>query len=361
MRGLTFHGNDDVRVEEVPDPVVLEPTDAVVRVTLAGICGSDLHVLHAGEAFGFPPGARLGHEFVGIVEAVGADVTAVSPGDQVLAAVLVSCGACAFCRDGLRSACVRMSPFGWAERTWRHGGRPEGGQSEWVRVPLADATLYRAPEALSGPEHAPTLLTLVDMMSTGWHGLTGGGVRAGQAVVVIGDGAVGLGAVHGARALDAEPVVCLGHHEERLAMAERLGATHAVSSRDTAEIAERVREATGGEGAHTVVDTISGTASMETAHACVRAGGTIATLGMDHFMGKTPSVNWYDQWLRNITVTGGYVPGGHYLPRLLELAEAGRIAPAPMLSHHLPLEQAPEGYRMMDRREEGVIKVALRP
>jgi threonine dehydrogenase-like Zn-dependent dehydrogenase len=120
-------------------------------------------------------------------------------------------------------------------------------------------------------------------------------------------------------------------------------------------------ELTGGEGAHAVIDTISGTSSMEAAHACVRAGGTIATLGMDHFMGKVPTVNWIDQWLRNVTIAGGYVPGGHYLPTLLQLAEQGRVEPSAMLSHHLPLEQAPEGYRLMDERAEGVIKVALRP
>jgi len=361
MRALTFHGTDDVRVEDVEEPVVVNPTDALVRVTLAGICGSDLHVYHAGEAFGFPPGSRLGHEFIGTVEDVGAEVRGFRAGDRVLAAVLVSCGECTYCRDGVRSFCVRLSPFGWAERTWQHGGRPEGGQSELVRVPLADSTLYAMPESLSGPEHETTMLPLVDMMSTAWHGLTKAGVRAGHAVVVIGDGAVGLAAVHGARALGGEPVGCLGHHSDRLTTATALGASWTMASRDTEELRERVMGLTGGEGAHAVIDTISSTSSMETAHACVRAGGTIATLGMDHFMGKTPVVNWFDQFIRNITIAGGYVPGGLYLPHLVKLAEEGRIEPSPMLSHQLPLEEAPEGYRLMAERAEGVIKVALRP
>ncbi len=361
MRALTFHGSEDVRVEDVEEPTVMEPTDALVRITMAAICGSDLHVYQVGEAFGFEPGTRLGHEFIGTVEAVGSEVTAFAPGDRVLSAVLVSCGVCDYCREGLRSACVRLAPFGWAPRTWSHGGSVQGGQSELARVPLADSTLYRMPESLSGPEHEATMLPLVDMMSTGWHGLEKAGVQPGHAVVVIGDGAVGLGAVHGARARGAEPVICLGHHADRLEIAVALGASATIDSRDTEEIRERVMELTGGQGAHAVIDTISGTSSMEAAHACVRAGGTIAVLGMDHFKGHAMAVNWIDQFLRNVTIVGGYVPGGHYLPTLLDLAEAGRIEPSPMLTHHLPLEQAPEGYRLMHERAPGVIKVALRP
>jgi len=361
MRGLTFHGSEDVRVEDVEEPTILAPTDALVRITMAAICGSDLHVYHVGGAFGFEPGTRLGHEFIGTVEAVGSEVTGFAAGDRVLAAVLVSCGSCTYCRDGLRSSCLRLSPFGWAGRTWQHGGPVQGGQSEFARVPLADSTLYRMPESLSGPEHETTMLPLVDMMSTGWHGLEKAGVQPGHAVVVIGDGAVGLGAVHGARARGAEPVICLGHHADRLETAIALGASATIDSRDTEEIREKVMELTGGEGAHAVIDTISGTSSMEAAHACVRAGGTIATLGMDHFTGNVPTVNWIDQWLRNVTIAGGYVPGGHYLPKLLELAEQGRVQPSAMLSHHLPLDQAPEGYRLMHERAPGVIKVALRP
>ncbi|HWH14342.1 MAG TPA: alcohol dehydrogenase catalytic domain-containing protein [Miltoncostaeaceae bacterium] len=360
MRGLTFQGNGVVRVEEVPDPALLEGTDAIVRVTMAGICGSDLHVLHAGEAFQFHPGSRLGHEFLGTVEAVGAGVRTVGPGDRVLVAVGISCGTCVYCREGLRSACVRSSMFGWAPRLWRHGGDVQGGQSEFARVPLADATLIPIPESLAGREHEERLLPLIDVMSTGWHGLVTARTRAGDDVVVIGDGAVGLSAVHGARAMGAERIMCLGHHPDRLAMAERLGATHVSPSRDTEEIREWVRGITDGQGAHTVIDTVSNTASMEAAHAAARAGGSIACLGMDHFMGKTPQVNWYDQFVRNITVTGGLVPFGHYLPTLLELSERGAIDPSPMLTTRLPLADAADGYRLMSERAEGVVKVALR-
>ncbi len=361
MRGLTFQGTRDVRVEEVPDPVIQEPTDAIVRVSLAGICGSDLHILNAGEAFGFPAGSRLGHEFIGTVEAVGADVRGFAAGDRVLSSCSVACGECTWCREGLQSSCVRWSLFGWAPRTWQHGGAVQGGQSEFVRVPLADTTLLAMPEALAGGDRDTSLLPLVDMMSTGWHGLTSAGASPGQSVVVIGDGAVGLASVHGATAKGAERIICLGHHEGRLDTARLLGATLTISSRDDEAIKEAVMEHTAGEGAHVVVDTISGPESMATAHATVRPGGTIACLGMDHFMGKTPSVNWFDQFLRNISVTGGLVPGKVYLPELVALVESGRLDPAPMLSHTLDLSEAAEGYRLMADRVDGVTKVALRP
>jgi len=361
MRGLTFQATHDVRVEDVPDPTIEQPTDAIVRVTMAGICGSDLHIYNAGAAFGFPEGSRLGHEFIGTVEAVGPEVGALAPGDRVMSSCSVACGRCTWCREGLASSCVRTSMFGWAPRVWRHGGAVQGGQSELVRVPLADSTLHPMPEALSGPEREATLLPLVDVMSTGWHGLTSAGTAPGQSVVVIGDGAVGLAGVHGARAKGAERIICLGHHADRLATATALGATLTIDSRDDEEITDLVMEHTGGEGAHVVVDTISGPESMAAAHASVRPGGTIACLGMDHFMGKTPVVNWRDQFLRNISITGGLVPGKHYFPELLALVESGALDPAPMLSHTLSLDDAADGYRLMAQRVEGVTKVALRP
>lgn len=361
MRGLTFHGAGDVRVEDVPDAAVEQPGDAIVRVELAGVCGSDLHIYQVGEAFGFAPGSRLGHEFIGVVEEVGSDVTALAPGDRVLSSVSVACGECVPCREGLESSCARWSLFGWAPRTWQHGGVSQGGQSEYVRVPLADTTLVPVPEDLSDPRHAHSLLAMVDVMSTGWHGLTRSRVEPGQSVVVIGDGPVGLSAVHGAMAKGAEHVVCLGHHAGRLKVATTLGATAVTESRDDEEIAALVREHTGGGLAHAVIDTISGASSMTTAHACVRPGGVIACLGMDHFKGSTPALNWFDQFVRNISVTGGLVPGKAYFGELLDLARRGVLDPAPMISHEIALADAADGYRLMAERAEGVTKVALRP
>lgn len=361
MKGLTFQGPQDVRVEDVDEPSIVEPTDALVRVTMAGICGSDLHIFNAGAAFGFPEGSRLGHEFIGTVEEVGREVTGVKPGDRVLSSCSVACGECTWCREGLASSCVRWSMFGWAPRTWQHGGAVEGGQSQFIRVPLADTTLLPIPEALADAGREASLLPLVDVMSTGWHGLTSAGAAPGQSVVVIGDGAVGLAGVHGATAKGAERIVALGHHADRLARAATLGATLTVDSRDDEEIRQLVMEHTGGEGAHVVIDSISSPGSMATAHATVRPGGTIACLGMDHFMGSTPAINWFDQFVRNISVTGGLVPGPRYIPELLQLVQAGTLDPAPMLSHRMPLTEAAEGYRLMAARAEGVTKVALTP
>ena len=361
MRGVTFHGTGDIRVTEVPEPTIVEPTDAIVRVTLTTICGSDLHIFNAGAAFGFLEGQRLGHEIIGTVEAVGAEVAGFAPGDRVLSSCSVADGTCVYCQEDLSSSCERWSLFGWAARVWQHGGEVQGGQSQYVRIPLADGTLHRMPESLAGPEHEATLLPLVDVMSTAWHGLVRAGARPGQNVVVIGDGAVGLSAVHAAAAMGAQNIVCTGHHADRLALATTLGATEVIPSRDNDEIKSRVHELTAGQGAHVVVDSISSTESMATAHAAVRAGGTIACLGMDHFMGKTPEINWFDQFLRNITITGGLVPGKVYIPKLLELVESGRMDPSPIFTHRLPLAEGPEGYRMMAERREGVVKVVLEP
>jgi hypothetical protein len=340
---------------------MLQPTDAIVRITLASICGSDLHIYSSGSAFRFEEGQRIGHEFIGTVEEVGADVRSFRPGDRVLSSCSVADGSCVYCQEDLSSSCERWSLFGWAARVWQHGGPVEGGQAERIRVPLADFTLHPMPESLSSPEHETTLLPLVDSMATAWHGLVGAGSRPGQHVVVIGDGAVGLSAVHAAAALGAATVVCTGHHPDRLALASRLGATDVIASRDNDEIKERVRELTNGQGAHVVIDSISGPESMATAHAAVRAGGAISCLGMDHFMGRKPEINWYDQFLRNIRITGGLLPGKTYFPALLDLVQAGRMDPSPMLTHRLPLGEAVEAYRMMAERREGVVKVALVP
>ncbi len=361
MKGLTFQGATDVQVIDVPDPELLQPTDVIVKVTLAAICGSDLHIFGAGEAFGFPAGSRLGHEFIGTIEEVGSEVTGLRPGDRVMSSCSVADGTCVYCQEDLASSCERWSLFGWAPRVWQHGGETQGGQSEYIRVPFAASTLHLIPEALAGPDKETTVLPLVDVMSTGMHGLSSAGTQPGQNVVVIGDGAVGLSGVHAAAAIGAANVVCLGHHEDRLAIARKLGATEIITTRDNDEIRARVHELTDGQGAHVVVDSISSPESMATAHAAVRAGGTISCLGMDHFMGRTPEINWFDQFLRNITITGGLVPGPGYFDQLLDLVEAGRLDPSPLLTHQLDLTDGAEGYAMMAERRDGVVKVALKP
>jgi hypothetical protein len=360
VRGLTFQGNGNVEVQEVADPMLLSPTDAIVKISMAGICGSDLHILHAGEAFGFAPGARLGHEFLGTIQEVGSEVHGFAPGDRVLVAVGVSCGHCIWCQEGIRSSCEQMSMFGWAPRLWKHGGVVEGGQSEYARVPLAQSTMVKIPDEVSAPEHETKLLPIIDVMSTAMHGLVTGRLHPGDDVVVIGDGAVALSAVHCARAMGAENIVCFGHHEDRLAIARKLGATATSDVREIEEITEYARNSTRGQGARVVIDSVSNPGSLQAAHGSVRSGGTISCLGMDHFMGNTASVNWFDQFVRNITISGGLVPTGLYIPRLLALLGAGEIDPSPMLTHQLALDDAADGYRMMSERREGALKVAVK-
>jgi threonine dehydrogenase-like Zn-dependent dehydrogenase len=361
MRATRYHGDRDIRVDDVPEPTIERPTDALVQVTLAGICGSDLHFYRAGQSLGFPTAERVGHEFMGTVVAVGAGVLRLAAGDRVVASPSVADGECDFCRDGLFYACVQGGFFGYSPAFWQYGGEVQGGQSELVRVPFADTTLIALPESLAGPEHEAALLPTIDVMNTGWHGAATAGVAAGVVAVVIGDGAVGLCAVHAAAAMDADQVICIGHHADRLRVAERLGATTVISSRDVDEVRERVRELTRGQGAAAVIASVSGADPMALAQGCVRAGGAISCLGMDQVVGQQPQLDWMDQFLRNITITGGLVPGRRYVPDLISLVEQGRIDPSPVFSHRLPLELAPEGYRLMDERAEGVIKVALAP
>jgi threonine dehydrogenase-like Zn-dependent dehydrogenase len=362
MRGAVYHGEGDIRVEEVAEPAILRPTDAIVRVTLAAVCGSDLHFYRHGAAMGFAPGDRVGHELMGVVEEVGAEVTSVRPGDRVVASPSVADGTCDMCRLGLPYACrLGLGFFGFSSAFWHYGGEVQGGQAAAVRAPFADYTLVRVPEALSAPEHDPSLLAVADVMGTGWHGAAVAGVGEGDAVVVIGDGAVGLCAAHAAVARGAGPVVVVGHHEDRLAVAGRLGAHVRLASRDAGEVAERVREETGGQGARVVIASVSGAGPMALAHACVRAGGVISSIGLDQAVGSPPEVDWMDQFLRNVTITGGLVPGRVNMPALIDLLAQGRIDPSPVVTHRLPLEQAADAYRLMDERADGVIKVTLAP
>jgi threonine dehydrogenase-like Zn-dependent dehydrogenase len=357
-----YHGDGDIRVDEVPEPGLREPTDALVRVTLAGICGSDLHFYRAGSALGFAPPERVGHEFVGEVLEVGAEVRGVRPGQAVVSSPSIADGSCEMCRERLYYACERgLGFFGYSGAFWHYGGPVEGGQSELVRVPFADYTLVPVPEELAAPELRPALVGIIDVMGTGWHGADAAGVAPGDDVLVVGDGAVGLCAAHAAVARGARRVILAGHHADRLAIGRTLGATDVVETRDPAEAGELVRGLTGGHGARVVIASVSGDAPLATAHACVKAGGVISCIGLDQAVGAPPGVDWMDQFLRNITITGGLVPGRRNVPHLMGLLAEGAIDPTPVFTHRLPLERAADGYRMMARREEGVVKVVLEP
>jgi threonine dehydrogenase-like Zn-dependent dehydrogenase len=335
MRATVYHGTRDVRVEEVPDATLREPTDALVRVTHAGICGSDLWP-YRGELLIYGENGRMGHEFIGVVDAVGAEVQTLRPGDRVIAPFAFSDGVCGYCSAGLHTSCVRGGYW---------GARHDGGQGEAVRAPLADGTLVRLPDEvdLSDARLAAAVTTLTDVMGTGHHAALSAGVDPGATAVVVGDGAVGLCAVLAASRLGAERIIVMGRHDQRLAVARRFGATEAVRERGE-EGAARVRELTGG-GARHVLECVGTAQATETAIAVCRPGGTVGHVGI-----PAQPVSLLDLYMRNVAMRGGVAPVRAYIPELLQDVLAGRIDPSPVLDLTVSLDQVPQGYAAMDER-----------
>ena len=346
MKAAVIHGGFDVRVEDVPDPVLIEPTDAVVRVLASCICGSDLWPYRrSGPRRGGP--ARIGHEFLGVVEQVGADVATVRRGDVVIAPFMWSDGTCVHCRAGLQTSCLHGG--GWG------ADRVDGGQGEAVRVPQADGTLVVAP-VTPDDERLPALLTLSDVMGTGHHAALAAGVGPGSHVAVVGDGAVGLCGVLAARRLGAERIVLLGRHEDRIAVARTFGATDVVPARGQ-DAVDAVLELTDGLGLPHVLECVGMQSSWDTAVAIARPGGTVGYVGVP--AGLEAGLPIGSMFGRNVAVRGGVAPVRAYLPELLADVLAGVIDPSPVFDLELPLGQAPAGYAAMDERR--AIKVLLRP
>ena len=344
MRATVFHGTRDVRVEEVPDATLREPTDALVRVSHACICGSDMWP-YRGELLIYGENGRMGHEFMGVVEDVGAEVRTLRPGDRVIAPFAFSDGVCEFCSAGLHTSCVQGGYWGTEN---------DGGQGEAVRTPLADGTLVKLPDdvELSDARLAASLATLTDVMGTGHHAALNAGVAPGASVVVVGDGAVGLCAVLAASRLGAERILVMGRHDARLEVARRFGATDEVRERGEEGVA-RVRELTGGGTPH-VLECVGTAQSNETAIAVCRPGGTVGHVGV-----PAESVGLMDLHMRNVTLRGGVAPVRAYIPELLEDVLAGKIDPSPVLDLTVPLDEVPEGYAAMDERRAIKVMVAV--
>lgn len=343
MRATVFHGAGDVRVEQVPDAALREPTDALVRVTHACICGSDLWP-YRGEILIYGEHGRMGHEFMGVVEEVGAAVTGLRPGDRVIAPFAFSDGVCEFCSAGLHTSCTDGGYWG--------GSEYDGGQGEAVRVPQADGTLVRLPDEadLGDPRLAAALATLTDVMGTGHHAARSSGIGPGGTAVVVGDGAVGLCGVLAAHRLGAERIIVMGRHEDRLAVARRFGATDEVRERGPEGI-ERVRELTGGGAPHVLECVGTGAAIAQAIGAC-RPGGTVGHVGV-----PAEPVGLMEAYDRNIALVGGVAPVRAYIPELLSDVLAGRIDPSPVLDARVPLDRVPDGYAAMDGRR--AIKVLV--
>jgi threonine dehydrogenase-like Zn-dependent dehydrogenase len=339
-----MYGAGDVRVEDVPDPQLLEPTDALVSVTCAAICGSDLWPYKSMEPT--ESGRRMGHEFIGVVEDVGADVRTVQRGELVVAPFLWSDGTCVFCREGLHTSCL-------------HGGRygdpdVDGGQGEAVRVPQADGTLVRLPverdDALM-----PSLLTLSDVMSTGHHAALCARVGPGKTVAVVGDGAVGLCGVIASKRLGAERVILLGRNPARTALGREFGADEVVEERGE-EAVERVLELTDGLGAHSVLECVGPDDAVLTAIGCARPGGAVGRVGIPE--GDTiPGV--HQSFFANLVLAGGPAPARAYIEELLPDVLEGTIEPGRVFDLTTGLDGVPDGYRAMNDRE--ALKVLVQP
>jgi threonine dehydrogenase-like Zn-dependent dehydrogenase len=344
MRATVMYGAEDVRVEDVPDARLVEPTDALVVVTSAAICGSDLWPYKSMERS--ETGRRMGHEFIGLVEAVGADVRTVKAGDLVLAPFAWSDGTCVFCREGLHTSCLNGG--------WWGGTDLDGGQGEAVRVPQADGTLVALPV---GRDDAlmPSLLTLTDVMATGHHAAVSARVRTGTSVAVVGDGAVGLCGVIAAGRLGAEQIILLGRHDDRIALAREFGATDVVSERGDAAV-ERVRELTDGVGAHSVLECVGLEESTRTAIEIARPGGAVGRVGVPQDETVPAS---RPAFFDNITVSGGPAPARAYVEELLPDVLEGRIEPGRVFDRTATLAEVPDGYRAMNERE--AIKVMVEP
>ncbi|WP_020393110.1 zinc-binding dehydrogenase [Kribbella catacumbae] len=344
MRATYLYGVGDVRVIDVPDPAIQQPTDAVLRVVRACVCGSDLHPYRGGTV---PGGKPMGHEFIGVVEETGSEVATVRRGDLVIAPFAWSDGTCDFCREGLQTSC-RHGGF-WA------GNGIGGGQAEAVRVPLADGTLVKVPVD-EDSELLPSLLTLSDVYGTGYHAALKGGVTARTTVTVIGDGAVGLLAVLSARQLGAEQIILMGRHKERTDLGVEFGATAVVAERGDEGIA-KVRELTCGDGAHVVIDAVGYRAAYDQALGAVRPGGVISRVGVPQY--DEAPVGFATMFVPNITLTGGVAPARAYIERLLPDVLDGKVQPGKVFDQTVALDNISAGYRAMDERT--ALKVLVRP
>ncbi|TPG32831.1 zinc-binding dehydrogenase [Mycolicibacterium hodleri] len=343
MRATVMHGAHDVRIEDVPDATLHASTDALVRITQSCICGSDLW------PYGSMPesveGRRMGHEFIGIVEDIGSDVSGLTKGDLVVAPFLWADNTCDFCAEGLQSSC-------------RHGGgwgspNVDGGQGEAVRVPQAMGTLVKLPVA---PDSAlmPSLLTLSDVFCTGHHCAVTVRVGPRSTVTVIGDGAVGLSAVLAAKRPGAERILLMGRHENRTDLGREFGATDVVAERGEEGI-NRVRELTGGDGTHAVLECVGTTASLEMAFGVARDGGFVSRVGVPQ--DDEVPFSW-KYFMRNITLTGGVAPARAYIEELMPDVLEGVVEPGKVFDRTINIEDIPDGYRAMADRE--ALKVLIR-
>jgi threonine dehydrogenase-like Zn-dependent dehydrogenase len=340
VRGTVLYGPRDVRFEERPDPTIVEQTDAIIRISAACVCGSDLWPYRGIEPIDGP--TPMGHEYLGIVEEVGSAVENIEPGQFVVGSFWASDNTCEICRAGYQSRCVDARPMG-----------PEGAQAPLLRVPLADGTLVATP-AVPSDDLIPSLLAASDVLGTGWFGADAAAAGPGKTVAVVGDGAVGLCAVLAGKQMGAERIVAMSRHESRQRLAREFGATDIVTERGE-EGAERIKDMTDGLGAHSVVEAVGTRESMMQAIRSTRAGGHVGFVGV--FYGVELPVG--ELFYAAVHLHGGPAPVRRFLPELIDLIWKRKIDPGKAFDLTLPLEEGAEGYRAMDERRS--IKTLLRP
>ena len=349
MRATLLHGDHDIRLEEVPDPVLIGGRDAIVRITASCVCGSDLWGYRGVVPTREP--RRIGHEFVGIVESVGAEVTKIKVGDFVIAPFYNCDMTCVNCRNGFSTSCLQT---GWWGADDADGHFADGGQGELVRVPLADGTLVATPSQ-PDPALVPSLLTLADVMGTGHHAAVSAGVTGGTTVAVVGDGAVGLCAVLASQRLGASRIVLMSRHADRQAVGREFGATDIVEER-AAEGIERIKALFDGIGPDVVLECVGTKESMDQAIRSVRSGGMVGYVGVPNGGSELPIRSLF---YPNIGVRGGVAPVRNYIDELLPEVLDGRLNPGRVFDLELPLAEVAEAYAAMDERR--AIKVLLRP
>ncbi|MFD8868579.1 alcohol dehydrogenase catalytic domain-containing protein [Streptomyces sp. NPDC059590] len=345
MRATFMYGPRDVRVENVPDPRIVEPTDAVVRITLACVCGSDLHPYHSMDKT--DEGVPMGHEFLGVVEETGSEVHGLKRGDFVVSPFAFADNTCPICRDGFQTAC----PHGG----WYGAGGVGGAQAEAVRVPQAEGTLVKIPTDVD-TALLPSLLALSDVYLTGYHAAHMGRVEPGKTVTVIGDGAVGLSAVLASRRMGAEKIILMGRHTSRTDLGREWGATDVVAERGEEGIAE-VMDMTGGEGSHVVLEAVGLMPAYEQAYGVVRPGGIISRVGVPQY--EEAPVGFGSLFGKNAQLAGGPAPVRAYLEPAIADVLAGRIDPGRVFDAEVALDEVADAYRAMDERSR--LKVLVRP
>jgi threonine dehydrogenase-like Zn-dependent dehydrogenase len=340
MRQAVIYGPRDIRVEDRADPKIEQPTDAVIRLSATCVCGSDLWPYRGIEKVTGP--APMGHEYVGVVEEVGADVRTVRPGQFVIGSFFASDNTCANCRAGYQSSCVHRVGIGGL-----------GAQADLLRVPLADGTLVATP-GIPTDDLIPSFLAASDVLGTGWFGAVAADVQPGKTVAVVGDGAVGLHAVLAAKQLGAERIIAMSRHPERQKLAIEYGATDIVTERGDDGVA-RIKDLTGGYGAHSVIEAVGTQESMMQAIRCTRPGGHVGYVGVAHGV----ELSGQELFFSHVHLHGGPAPVRRFLPELIDLISDRRINPGKVFDLTLPLDQAADGYRAMDERR--AIKALLRP